>query len=85
VQLARSAWLSDRRHLLNARIVSYEWILIGSVIGAAAGYPLGKWVPMTAMPQRIALSHALGAWPPRSWVSANTTTASPPETSAVAM
>ncbi len=47
--------------LLNARIVSYEWILIGSVIGAVAGYPLGKWVPMTAMPQRIALSHALGA------------------------
>jgi proton-translocating NAD(P)+ transhydrogenase subunit beta len=31
------------------------------VIGAVAGYPLGKWVPMTAMPQRIALSHALGA------------------------
>jgi NAD(P) transhydrogenase subunit beta len=47
--------------LLNARIVSYEWILVGSVIGAVAGYPLGKWVPMTAMPQRIALSHALGA------------------------
>jgi NAD/NADP transhydrogenase beta subunit len=47
--------------LLNARIVSYGWILVGSVIGAVAGYPLGKWVPMTAMPQRIALSHALGA------------------------
>ncbi len=47
--------------LLNARIVSYEWILVGSVVGAVAGYPLGKWVPMTAMPQRIALSHALGA------------------------
>src|SRR5712671_5598916 len=47
--------------LLNAHIVSFEWILVGSVIGAVAGYPLGKWVPMTAMPQRIALSHALGA------------------------
>jgi H+-translocating NAD(P) transhydrogenase subunit beta len=47
--------------LLNARIVSFEWILVGSVIGAVAGYPLGKWVPMTAMPQRIAFSHALGA------------------------
>src|SRR5882724_4246158 len=47
--------------LLNARIVSFEWILVGSVMGAIAGYPLGKWVPMTAMPQRIALSHALGA------------------------
>ncbi|NLS06008.1 NAD(P)(+) transhydrogenase (Re/Si-specific) subunit beta [Rhizobium sp. P32RR-XVIII] len=47
--------------LFNSRIVSYEWIAIGGVVGAVAGYPLGKWVPMTAMPQRIALSHALGA------------------------
>jgi NAD(P) transhydrogenase subunit beta len=41
--------------LFNARIVSYEWIAIGSAVGAIAGYPLDKWVPMTAMPQRIAL------------------------------
>ncbi|MEH2480062.1 NAD/NADP transhydrogenase beta subunit [Nitrobacteraceae bacterium AZCC 2146] len=47
--------------LFHARILSYEWILIGSAIGAIAGYPLGMWVPMTAMPQRIALSHAFGA------------------------
>jgi NAD(P) transhydrogenase subunit beta len=47
--------------LFHARILSYEWILIGSAIGALAGYPLGMWVPMTAMPQRIALSHAFGA------------------------
>ena len=47
--------------LFNARILSYEWILVGSAVGALAGYPLGKWMPMTAMPQRIALSHALGA------------------------
>ncbi len=47
--------------LLHARIVTYEWIAIGAVLGAAAGYPLGMWVPMTAMPQRIALSHAFGA------------------------
>ena len=47
--------------LLNARIVSYEWIAVGAVVGAVAGYPLGMWVPMTAMPQRIALSHAFGA------------------------
>ena len=47
--------------LLNARIVSYEWIAVGAVVGALAGYPLGMWVPMTAMPQRIALSHAFGA------------------------
>jgi NAD(P) transhydrogenase subunit beta len=47
--------------LLHARIVTYEWIAVGAVIGSVAGYPLGRWVPMTAMPQRIALSHALGA------------------------
>src|SRR5271170_8364118 len=47
--------------LLQARIVTFEWIAVGAVIGSLAGYPLGMWVPMTAMPQRIALSHALGA------------------------
>lgn len=47
--------------LLEQRIVSYEWIGVGAAVGAAAGYPLGMWVPMTAMPQRIALSHAFGA------------------------
>jgi H+-translocating NAD(P) transhydrogenase subunit beta len=47
--------------LFNARIVSFEWIAVGAFIGAVVGYPLGMWVPMTAMPQRIALSHAFGA------------------------
>jgi len=47
--------------LFEARIVSYQWIAIGAAIGALIGYPLGMWVPMTAMPQRIALSHAFGA------------------------
>jgi NAD(P) transhydrogenase subunit beta len=47
--------------LFQARIVSYEWIVVGAAVGAIAGYPLGMWVPMTAMPQRIALSHAFGA------------------------
>src|ERR1700721_1069204 len=47
--------------LFQARIVSYEWIVVGAAVGAIAGYPLGLWVPMTAMPQRIALSHAFGA------------------------
>ena len=47
--------------LLEARIVSYEWIVVGAAVGAMVGYPLGMWVPMTAMPQRIALSHAFGA------------------------
>jgi NAD(P) transhydrogenase subunit beta len=47
--------------LLHQRIISYEWILVSAVVGAAIGYPLGMWVPMTAMPQRIAFSHAFGA------------------------
>jgi NAD(P) transhydrogenase subunit beta len=47
--------------LFHSRIVSYEWIMVGAAVGAIAGYPLGMWVPMTAMPQRIALSHAFGA------------------------
>lgn len=47
--------------LLHARIITYEWIAVGAVVGAAIGYPLGMWVPMTAMPQRIAFSHAFGA------------------------
>jgi H+-translocating NAD(P) transhydrogenase subunit beta len=47
--------------LFQTRIVSYEWIVVGTAVGAIAGYPLGMWVPMTAMPQRIALSHAFGA------------------------
>jgi H+-translocating NAD(P) transhydrogenase subunit beta len=47
--------------LFQTRILSYQWIMVGAAIGALAGYPLGMWVPMTAMPQRIALSHAFGA------------------------
>jgi H+-translocating NAD(P) transhydrogenase subunit beta len=47
--------------LFEARIVCYEWLAFGTIAGFVAGYPLGLWVPMTAMPQRIALSHAFGA------------------------
>jgi NAD(P) transhydrogenase subunit beta len=48
--------------LVNREIVSYEWILVGLVIGCAIGLPMGLMVPMTAMPQRTALSHAFGAF-----------------------
>jgi NAD(P) transhydrogenase subunit beta len=47
--------------LVNREIVSYEWILAGLLIGSAIGVPMGLMVPMTAMPQRTALSHAFGA------------------------
>ncbi len=47
--------------LLRAEVVTYQWILIGLFLGSVIGVPLGLLVPMTAMPQRIALSHAFGA------------------------
>jgi NAD(P) transhydrogenase subunit beta len=48
--------------LLHREIVSYEWILAGLFIGSAIGAAMAYWVPMTAMPQRTALSHAFGAF-----------------------
>ncbi|HYU56711.1 MAG TPA: NAD(P)(+) transhydrogenase (Re/Si-specific) subunit beta [Actinomycetota bacterium] len=47
--------------LMKAEIVDFQWILIALFIGTAIGIPLGQFVPMTAMPQRIAFSHAFGA------------------------
>jgi len=46
--------------LLHAKIITYEWILIGIFIGTLIGTPMGLWIPMTKMPERIALSHAFG-------------------------
>jgi NAD(P) transhydrogenase subunit beta len=45
--------------LLNDAIVSYEWIAIAAVLGAIVGVPLSR-VPLTAVPQRTAISHAFG-------------------------
>jgi NAD(P) transhydrogenase subunit beta len=47
--------------LIKQEIVSYGWIAAGMVIGTIIGWPLGTRVPMTAMPQRIAISHMFGA------------------------
>ena len=47
--------------LLQHNIISYEWIIVGLVLGAAIGAPLAIWMPMTAVPQRTAFSHACGA------------------------
>ena len=46
--------------LLDRNIVDYRWIAVGLVLGSGIGVPLGL-VPMTAVPQRTALSHAFGA------------------------
>ena len=47
--------------LLRHEIVNYEWILIALVVGGAIGAPLAYLMPMTAVPQLTALSHAFGA------------------------
>jgi NAD(P) transhydrogenase subunit beta len=47
--------------LVRSEIVDLRWIAVALVLGAAAGVPLGLLVPMTAVPQRTALSHAFGA------------------------
>jgi NAD(P) transhydrogenase subunit beta len=47
--------------LLHQEILTYSWIVTGLIVGTIIGYPLGMFVPMTAMPQRIAFSHAFGA------------------------
>ncbi len=45
--------------LLHPEIVSFKWIAVALVIGTAIGVPLSQ-VPLTAVPQRTALSHAFG-------------------------
>jgi len=45
--------------LIHPGIVSYTWIIAACVIGTAIGIPLSR-VPLTAVPQRTALSHAFG-------------------------
>jgi proton-translocating NAD(P)+ transhydrogenase subunit beta len=47
--------------LVHHDIVRYDWIIGGLVVGTVIGIPLGLMVPMTAMPQRIAISHMFGA------------------------
>ena len=48
--------------LMHHEIITYTWIITGLVIGSLVGLAMGFWVPMTAMPQRTALSHAFGAF-----------------------
>jgi len=45
--------------LVDPNIQGYTWIAIAFVVGTAIGVPLSK-VPLTAVPQRTALSHAFG-------------------------
>jgi len=47
--------------LLDQHIVTYTWIITGMVIGSLIGAAISIWMPMTAVPQRTAISHAFGA------------------------
>src|SRR5215468_1331493 len=40
---------------------NWEWMLTAFLIGSAVGVPIAYLMPMTAVPQRTALSHAFGA------------------------
>ncbi|SFR89352.1 NAD(P)(+) transhydrogenase (Re/Si-specific) subunit beta [Sphingomonas jatrophae] len=47
--------------LVHHEVVSYDLILIAMVAGTAVGVPMALLMPMTAIPQRTAISHAFGA------------------------
>jgi proton-translocating NAD(P)+ transhydrogenase subunit beta len=47
--------------LLGNHIVNWGWILVAVTIGSAIGAAMAIFMPMTAMPQRIAISHSFGA------------------------
>ena len=45
--------------LFAPEIVNFSWIAIAALVGIVIGVPL-SWSPLTAVPQRTALSHAFG-------------------------
>jgi NAD(P) transhydrogenase subunit beta len=47
--------------LLLKEVVDYPMIAAALLLGAAIGAPLAYMMPMTAIPQRTAISHAMGA------------------------
>jgi len=47
--------------LLNAEIITFTWIIIAMIIGSLIGAAISIFMPMTAVPQRTAISHMFGA------------------------
>jgi NAD(P) transhydrogenase subunit beta len=45
--------------LVGFESVNWTWMVVAAVLGVVVGVPL-SWVPLTAVPQRTALSHAFG-------------------------
>jgi len=59
-QAAIGMFLAIVGTLFHQDIISYQWIIVGMVIGSAIGAAMAIFMPMTAMPERIALSHSFG-------------------------
>ncbi len=64
----RSVWAGEAGMLLaivgtliGHNVVSYQVVLLGMLVGSAIGAPMAYLMPMTAIPQRTAISHAFGA------------------------
>ena len=47
--------------LLYIQILTWVYIVVGAAVGSVIGALMAVFMPMTAMPQRIALSHSFGA------------------------
>src|SRR5262245_8721509 len=47
--------------LFHHDIIRFDWILVGLAVGSVIGAAMAIWMPMTAIPQRTAISHAFGA------------------------
>ncbi|MET0249095.1 MAG: NAD(P)(+) transhydrogenase (Re/Si-specific) subunit beta [Sphingobium sp.] len=47
--------------LVHHDVVDYDLIIIAMIAGTAVGVPMALLMPMTAIPQRTAISHAFGA------------------------
>ncbi len=46
--------------LMRHEIITYTWIIVGVLLGSVIGTVMSVSIPMTKMPERIALSHAFG-------------------------
>jgi len=47
--------------LVSQHVFNWQWVFAAFLIGTAIGIPIAYIMPMTAVPQRTALSHACGA------------------------
>ncbi len=46
--------------LILTEIITFKWIIPALILGSLIGAGMSIWIPMTKMPERIALSHSFG-------------------------